>query len=302
MHDSSTTSTRGTRRITPSAWLPLAIIPVSAWALTAGRWPAWAVMWILAMSLFTGCKWLSYASTTVGDVPRWRHWAFLIAWPGMDAQAFLTPQREHVPPPTAGEWLRASCAVIAGCALCWLGVRAAANLSDLAQGWIGMVGLVLLLHFGTFHLLSCCWRQAGIAAHPLMDRPLAATSLGEFWGRRWNTAFRDLTHRFIFAPLRERWGPRVALAVGFLVSGVVHDVVISLPTRSGFGLPTLFFLIHGAAVLGERSRFGRRLGLGSGGVGWLYTMTVLIAPLGLLFHPPFVRQVILPFLDLIAAR
>ena len=130
-----------------------------------------------------------------------------------------------------------------------------------------------------------------------MDWPILATSVSDFWGRRWNLAFRDLTHRFVFRPLTSRLGAKPALAVGFLISGIVHDLVISLPAGAGFGGPTLFFVLQGAAIFLERSASGRRLSLGRGAIGWAFTMLVLVAPLCLLFHPPFVRTVVVPMLS-----
>lgn len=34
--------------------------------------------------------------------------------------------------------------------------------------------------------------------------------------------------------------------------------------------------------------------------GWLFTMTVLLAPAVLLFHPPFARNVLVPFVEAVA--
>ena len=144
------------------------------------------------------------------------------------------------------------------------------------SGWVGMIGVVMILHFGSFHLLSCAWRRLGVQARPLMDAPLRSTSLSEFWGRRWNTAFRDLTHRFLFRPLRRALGARGAIFAGFLFSGFVHDAVISWPASGGYGGPTLFFLFQALGMMAERSRWGRRLGLGSGARGWCFTMGTLL--------------------------
>jgi hypothetical protein len=52
-------------------------------------------------------------------------------------------------------------------------------------------------------------------------------------------------------------------------------------------------------MLIERSRWGRAIGLGHGLRGWLFSAVVLIAPAGLLFNPPFVRRVVLPFLQVL---
>lgn len=168
-------------------------------------------------------------------------------------------------------------------------------------GSAGMIGIVLMLHFGLFHLLSCAWRAAGVDARPIMNQPLASTSVAEFWGRRWNSAFHDLAHRFVFRPLNLRIGPRAAIIAGFLFSGLVHEVVISVPAGAGYGLPTLFFLIQAFAMLFERSHYGKALGLGTGWRGWLFTMMLLALPAYGLFHPPFVRKVIVPFMQALGA-
>jgi alginate O-acetyltransferase complex protein AlgI len=164
-----------------------------------------------------------------------------------------------------------------------------------------MAGLAFLLHFGAFHLLSCAWRAAGVDARPLMDWPARSASLAEVWGRRWNTAFRDLAHRFLFRPLAGRLGPRAGLAAGFLFSGLVHDLVISVPAGAGYGWPTLYFAAQGLGLLAERSRAGRSVGLGAGWRGRAFTALVVAGPAYGLFHPPFVSNVVLPFLDVVGA-
>jgi hypothetical protein len=54
-------------------------------------------------------------------------------------------------------------------------------------------------------------------------------------------------------------------------------------------------------IAGERTRLGRRLGLGHGWRGWLFTVIVAAGPAFWLFPPPFVRNIILPMLASIGA-
>jgi hypothetical protein len=279
-------------------WSPLLLAP-SGTLLLLSDWPPWAFMWALAGSIYVGCKWLTWRRTAPRDAPGWMHAGYVVAWPGLDAVAFFTPRAPS--PPTAAEWAGAVVNVAVGMALLFAVAPLVPPQEAYVVGWIGMVGLVLILHFGLFHLLSCAWRAMGVDARPLMDSPLKSVSLREFWGRRWNTAFRDLTHRFLFRPLTPWIGPRGAIVGGFVFSGVVHDVVISVPAHGGYGGPTLFFTVQAAAMLLERSGAGRRLGLGRGSRGWLFTMIVLVAPVFWLFHPPFVETVVVPFMRALGA-
>jgi len=229
-----------------------------------------------------------------------RKLGFLFGWIGMDAAEFFSEKRT-AKKPRAAEWGFAALKILFGSVLLWTFTRRVLAVNDLLAGWTGMVGLIFILHFGLFHLLSLAWRAAGFNAVPLMRAPLLARSLGEFWGERWNTAFNELAARFLFHPLRRKVGVRAATMFAFLVSGLVHDLVISVPARGGYGLPTLYFLLQGAGVLFERTRFARRCGLGRGFRGWLFTVIVTAGPVFWLFHPVFLRNVMLPFLKWIGA-
>ena len=265
-------------------------------------WSPWVVMWVLATIIFVACKWLTWRATPAPGTSRWRHVAYLFAWPGLDAKAFLDPR--PLPSdrrPSRGEWAFAAGKFTLGVALIWGAVPHVPPEFRLIRGWIGMSGLIFLLHFGTFHLLSCAWRSVGVDAKPLMNWPILAVSVSEFWGKRWNTAFRDLTHRFLFRPLAKWLGPRGGVAAGFLFSGLVHDLVISVPAGGGYGRPTLYFVVQGLGLLAERSKAGKRFGLGAGWRGRVFTAVVVVGPAFGLFHPPFVLEVILPFLAAIGA-
>jgi hypothetical protein len=63
----------------------------------------------------------------------------------------------------------------------------------------------------------------------------------------------------------------------------------------------LFFVLQGIGLLVERLSFGRWFGLGTGFTGWCFTVLMTAGPAYFLFHPPFVLQVIVPFMEVIHA-
>ena len=281
-------------------WFPIFVLPVTAVACR-NLLPPWVFMWIVSFAIYFSLKWLTWwqARSRIAH-PGWRSAAYLLAWPGMDADAFLD-SRQRASPPAPTRWFWAMFKAIIGAILLWVVAGSIPQGQPLLRGWIGMLGLILVLHFGTFEIAALLWLSLGVKAEPIMSAPLRSTSLGEFWGKRWNLGFRQLAHELIFRPLYRRLGSDTAGFLVFAVSGLIHDLVISLPARGGYGLPTLYFLLQGAGVTTERSRFGKRLGLGQGVRGWCFMVMFLTVPVFGLFHPWFVLRVILPFMRAIHA-
>src|SRR5215470_2419437 len=276
-----------------TAWLPFAIVPGTVIAFRQ-RMPPWAFMWLLAIAIFASLKWASWWKSPLRPLAStWRSAGYLLAWPGMDADAFLDPGRLPAPP-RFREWTWAASKTMFGGVLLWCVARPVPSDQPILCGWIGLVGMVLIAHFGSFHLLSLMWRVRGVDAVPIMASPLLSSSLSEFWGRRWNLGFRQLGHELIFHPLHKSLGVGAAGFLVFVASGLIHDLVISLPARGGYGLPTAYFVLQGAGVALERSRAGRRIGLRGGVRGWLFMAALTAGPAYWLFHPPFVRNVVLP--------
>jgi len=263
-------------------------------ALLAGTTlPAWAWMWALAAALFLGCKWTSLmtALTKQPAIPLSRRLAFLFGWVGMDAEAFLG---NHVARPWGREYIRSGLNALAGVALLAVGVPATSAVAPHPAAWTGLLGLILVLHFGVFHLLALTWQTLGFNAQPIMNHPLRSRSVSEFWGRRWNDGFHKIAHAFIYKPIRKRSNPLAGGMAAFLFSGLIHELVISVPAGGCYGFPAAYFLLQFAGMQVERSAVGTRLGLRSGIPGWLFTVVITAGPAYGLFHPWFLDGVTKP--------
>jgi hypothetical protein len=276
-------------------WVPLIVLPVGAFALVNFLQP-WVFMWVLAVSIYVGLKWLSWWKVR-GRIPHaaWRSIAYLLAWPGMDAESFLNASKVP-PPPRVRDWTWAILETSLGVILLWVVAGSIPQGETLLRGWIGMLGLIFLLHFGSFQILAFFWQRFGITATPIMSEPLRSRSLSEFWGKRWNLGFRQLSYDLVFSPLHKKLGGGFASFLVFVLSGLIHDLVISVPARGGYGLPTAYFVLQGLGVAVERSTTGNQLGLRAGVRGWLFMAVVIVGPVFWLFHPPFVLHVIIPFM------
>lgn len=223
--------------------------------------------------------------------------AFTGTWPGMKPRLFGAA--ENVPLMGAGPLIRLGAIhVIVGTALvllariAWIGTH-----SRLLATLLLLPGLSFLAHFGLFNLLAGAWRLRGVACEALFRAPLRSQNLAEFWSRRWNLAFSEMTAIAVYRPLAERLGRGPALMASFALSGLLHEMAISAPVRAGFGLPLLYFLVHGALVLVERALAdaGRPF---AGWVGRAWAIFWVVAPLPILFHRPFLAGVIWPLIGI----
>jgi hypothetical protein len=157
-----------------------------------------------------------------------------------------------------------------------------------------LVGLSLILHFGILNLCTAFWRSLGVNVSELFQAPYKSKSLKEFWGKRWNIAFSEMTALISYRPLKASIGVEKALIISFLLSGLLHEIAISLPVMAGLGLPMTYFVIHACAMhLEAHSDFVKRI-LQKRWLAHLWVMSLLILPMPLLFHRQFIAHVLVP--------
>lgn len=156
-----------------------------------------------------------------------------------------------------------------------------------------LVGLSQFLHFGLLSLNAGLWRLVGYPAYYLFRKPLTSQSLQEFWGRRWNIAFSEMTSIAIYRPLAKMSSKNIALIAAFFFSGILHELAISLPVNNGYGMPLLYFLIQGVGQLLEK-----RINFSNMFIRRSWVMIWLILPLPLLFHYHFLNEIIWPLIGL----
>ena len=165
-----------------------------------------------------------------------------------------------------------------------------------------MLGLSFTVHFGIFNLLVGFWRWRGVKVSPLFKAPLLSKSLTEFWGQRWNLAFSEMTALAVFRPISRQIsanpnGKGIAMTVAFVFSGLLHELAVSVPPLAGFGWPTLYFVLHGFAMLIEvRCKKQGLRWLSSSIWGRVWTLSWILLPLPLLFHRPFLEGCVWPII------
>lgn len=148
-----------------------------------------------------------------------------------------------------------------------------------------LIALSQILHFGLLNISAVALQMLHYPAYSLFRSPLQANSLRDFWGKRWNLAFTEMTSVVAYRPLRKRLSDRQAFIIAFLFSGLLHEVALSLPVNKGYGLPTLYFIIQLILILLEPILFGTKK------PGSLWIVACLVIPLPILFHKAIMTQV-----------
>lgn len=168
-------------------------------------------------------------------------------------------------------------------------------LSDLTM----LVGLSLILHFGILNLSAAIWRLLGVNVKELFISPYKAKSLKEFWGKRWNLAFSEMTAIVAYRPLKDRYGIKIAMFCSFLLSGLLHEIAISFPVNSGYGLPLSYFIIHGLVMYAENESAWVQNIINHSVWSRIWVFGWLLLPMPLLFHRNFIELVVTPLRNLI---
>ncbi|XP_031286554.1 probable long-chain-alcohol O-fatty-acyltransferase 5 [Pistacia vera] len=100
----------------------------------------------------------------------------------------------------------------------------------------------------------------GFELEPQFDKPHLATSLQNFWGRRWNLMVTDILRSTVYNPVRrifsriikQKWTQYPGVIITFVVSGFMHELIFYhllrvLPTWE----VTWFFVLQGVSVAVE---------------------------------------------------
>ena len=155
-----------------------------------------------------------------------------------------------------------------------------------------LAGLSLILHFGILNINSGIWNLLGVGTYALFKAPFRSLSLAEFWGRRWNFAFSEMTSIAVHRPLKKITNNKIATVVAFAFSGLLHELAISLPVNRGYGLPALYFVIQAIALLLEK-----KIQFKSKTLNHVWVLFWLIVPIPLLFHRYFLEGIIWPIVS-----
>ncbi|CAN6472202.1 unnamed protein product [Victoria cruziana] len=140
----------------------------------------------------------------------------------------------------------------------------------------------------------------GVELEPQFDRPYLSTSLGDFWGRRWNLIVPATLKPTVYIPVRSLCSRLmigstparlVATLATFSVSGLMHELVLHYltmepPTWEWTG----FFVLHGFLAAGELC-LKRAVGpvAMARALKVALTLALLYATAVWLFYPPVIR-------------
>ncbi|PUZ75621.1 hypothetical protein GQ55_1G196700 [Panicum hallii var. hallii] len=92
----------------------------------------------------------------------------------------------------------------------------------------------------------------GMEMEPQVDHPYLASSLRDFWGRRWNLMVPSILRPSVFRPVRARLGTVAGVLATFLVSGLMHELMFYyIMWTPPSGEVTAFFVLHGACAAAE---------------------------------------------------
>ena len=254
-------------------------------------WERLVFMTFGLLYLIKGTVLLQYSQKVISGFSKKGILLYMTLWPGMSPGPFRSWRPQIL---ESEEGLtRGFIYLVLGSALAVITAFLEPTLGALGGSWLGLFALLLMIHFGVSDLLVCGMRLAGWNVKPLFRFPFRASSLEDFWSHRWNLAFVEMDRILFLKPFSKWLGIRGAILCIFVISGFLHEMAISYSTGRGWGLPFLYFIVQGIALLIEKDfleienhwpKYASRI--------WTWCWVIL--PLPLLFHVYFLEEFILP--------
>jgi hypothetical protein len=282
-------------------WSIVIFTTILSIAITAQESPTYRMIAIASLQLLS-LKVIVLVETYRGKpnltVIQWL--AFALGWFGMRPNLFETfPSKslKNVIPFI----IKGTTRIIIGIALLVVSVYLQKNYANVyfLYELCMLVGLSFILHFGILNLSTASWRFSGVDVKELFRSPYKAKSLKEFWGKRWNIAFSEMTAIVVYKPLKIKYGIAIALTASFLFSGLLHEIAISFPVNTGYGLPLLYFVLHGLAMYTEAKISLVKEIVSHSILSHVWVFAWLILPMPLLFHHAFIMEIVEPLRDFI---
>lgn len=170
-------------------------------------------------------------------------------------------------------------------ALCLLALRGAAGHEHVARWALGALFLYAAAEAAN-NLGQTLLAALGLRSPPLHRTPIAARSLHEFWGDRWNLIVSRWLRAHFFLPQARRRRPRLGLALAFIASAILHawSVGVAIGPRMAACMGG-FFLVQAALIALESwldtDRWPEL-------AAWAWTMACILLP-SPLFTEPLLR-------------
>lgn len=269
-----------------SVW-PMVIMAVAAAHFLLDNQSAVARMSGICLVLLAGMKAVVYVEWSEAGRKSlgWKeHGIFGFLWFGMNPGAF---QKRGVHE-GGGRW------VLEGLAMMLLGTLSALAVRQAGWNsvWALFIPMSLGFHFGALRVMAGIVRAAGFPVKPLFRNPFGAATPADFWAKRWNLGYSHMMALSVGRPLVPCLGKHGSVFAVFLISGLLHELAITLPVRTGFGWPTLYFALHGLWVMAPFQQLPAP-------VGRLATAVAVVLPLPLLFPQAFRREILIPLMEIL---
>lgn len=123
--------------------------------------------------------------------------------------------------------------------------------SDFIRGFVALT-LPYSGFEGPMNALRLVHRLLGLRTPDIQRTPIAARSLAEFWGLRWNRSVSEWLAFVAFRPLARRGHPDAGIQASFVLSALLHGYLawVVLDLHAAW-MWTAFFLLHGFGVFLE---------------------------------------------------